>query len=178
MRVWFSCCVSLLIALLGGCSSLGLQRPTAAVSGMSLGEVDATGLTLNFAVDLQNPNAVALPLSQADYALKLAGVQALSGKANPASSLPAHGKAALTLPVRLSFDDLLKTQDALRQGGGDVPYALDGGLSFDSGNPLVGKLRAPLSYSGTLRLRSILSNPQLWLQSDTARKLGQYLLGG
>lgn len=167
-----------LICLITGCSTLGLQTPTASVTAMSLQDIDAQGLTMNFEVDLKNPNAVALPLANADYALDLGGVKVLSGKAVPQGSLPANGSTAITLPVRLTYDNLFAAEQAIAKGGGDVPYALDGGLSFSTGNALFGTVRAPLRYSGTLQLRPVLSDPKLWLQSDAARKLAQKVLGG
>ena len=161
-----------------GCSSLtGLQRPTASVTGMALGEVDARGFTMNFDVDLDNPNGVALPLAAADYALGLGGVEVLDGKANPSGSVPARGSRRVTLPVSVAFEDLLSAEQAIRDTGGDVPYDLSGGLSFDTGNPLLGSLRVPLRYSGTLPLKRILSDPQALLQSDAARKLAAQVLG-
>ena len=49
----------ILSALSQGCSSLtNVQRPTASVTGMTLGEVDARGFTMNFDVDLNNPNGI------------------------------------------------------------------------------------------------------------------------
>jgi len=65
----------------------------------------------------------------------------------------------------------------VRDSGGDVPYDLQGGLSFDTGNPLVGSLRVPLRYSGTLPLKRVLSDPEALLRSEAARKLAGEVLG-
>src|SRR5947207_1729298 len=103
-----------------GCSSLtNLQRPSAAVTGMNLGTVDERGFTMNFDVNLSNPNSVALPLAAADYKLGLGGVNVLDGKAKPSGSLPANGSLAVTLPVSVTFEHLLSAEQAIRTSGGD-----------------------------------------------------------
>lgn len=168
-----------LCPLAPGCSSLtGLQRPTASVAGMTLGEVDERGFTLNFDVDVDNPNGVALPLAAADYKLGLGGVKVLDGSADPAGSIPARGSRRVALPVTVAFENVLAAEQAVRDSGGAVPYDLSGGLSFDTGNPLLGSLRVPLRYSGTLPLRRILSDPQALLQSEAAQRLAVRVLGG
>ena len=179
------CCFNLLLSGLvlcvasTGCSSLtNLQRPSAAVTGMNLGEVDERGFTMNFDVNLSNPNSVALPLAAADYKLGLGGVQVLDGKAKPAGSVPANGSRVVMLPVSVTFDHLLSAEQAIRASGGDVPYDLDAGLSFDTGNPLFGSLRVPLRHSGTLPLKQVLSDPQALLRNPAARRLATEVLGG
>jgi hypothetical protein len=61
--------------------------------------------------------------------------------------------------------------------GGDVPLSPDGGLSFDSGVPVIGKVRTGLQYSGTLPLKDVLRNPRALLQNPAAQKLAKELLG-
>ena len=174
--------IAILLAVLcplTGCSSLtGLQKPTASVTRMDLGEIDARGFTMNFGVNVANPNRVALPLAGTDYELGIGGAKVLDGKTKSQGSIPAGGSREVTVPVTVGFDDLLSAEQAIRAGGGDVPYDLRGGLSFDTGNPLVGSLRVPLHYGGTLPLKRILSDPQALLQSDAARKLAREVLGG
>ena len=179
LRIAFAPLLALLCcAVSPGCSSLtNLRRPTASVAGMSVGNVDAQGFTMNFDVNLNNPNSVALPLATADYKLGLGGVQVLDGKARPAGTLPANGSRSVTLPVSVTYEHLLSAEQSIRAGNGDVPYDLDAGLSFDTGNPLFGTLRVPLRHSGILPLRQVLSDPQALLRSEAARRLAAEVLG-
>ena len=157
-----------------------VQRPTATVRGMSLRDIDSRGFTMNFDVELDNPNAFALPLADVDYALALAGSRLLSGEARPDATLPANGSRDLTLPVTLTFEDLLRAEESLRRSGGDVPYALDATFIFGgSARPepwLNQRVSLPLKYTGTLRLRELLRDPAA-LASPAARQLAQRLLG-
>jgi len=173
-KVTFLVAICLLAA---GCSNLNLQKPTASVTAMNLQDADANGFTMNFDVDIKNPNSIALPLSAADYKLGLAGVNVLQGKANPGGSIPGNGSKTVALPVTVTCENLLAAEQGIVKSGGNVPFALDAGLSLDSGSPLAGKLRVPLEYSGTLPLRDILNNPQALLHNPAAQKLAKELMG-
>lgn len=160
-----------------GCAALSVKKPSAAVTGMAVRGVDAEGFTLEFAVDVTNPNGFAVPLSAADYELGVGGVELLRGAASPNRSIPANGTLGVTLPVTVDFNNLLRAEQAIRDTGGNVPYDLAAGLSFDTGSPLTGKIRVPVRYSGTLPLRRILSDPEALLRNPAAKKLAASLLG-
>ena len=167
----------LLFVFLGtDCASLNLQKPTASVSGMAVQDLNPQGFTMNFNVDVSNPNSVALPLGQADYKVNVSGADLVNGSAQPGGSLPARGTRSFVLPVAVSFENLLNAGQAIRASGGDMPYDLSGGLTFNSGVPVLGPLRVPLDFHGTLPLAQFLKDPKILLQSDTARKLAALLL--
>ena len=156
------------------CSSV--QRPTASLRSADVGAINAEGFTVNFDVDVANPNAFDLPLTNADYALSLGGVKVVDDKVSPSGSIPAGGRSGVTIPVRLRFEDLLKAERAIRAGGWDIPYELDGALGFSGGGggglaSLGVPNRIPLRYSGTLPLRKVFSDPAVLLNSPAARRL-------
>jgi LEA14-like dessication related protein len=161
-----------------GCSALNLQKPTADVTGMAVQNVNASGFTMNFDVEVKNPNALELPTGAADYKLGLSGVNVVNGAANPAGSIPAGGSKHVTLPVTLTYENLLAAEQGIVKSGGNVPYSLDAGLSFNTGSPFLGNVRVPLQYSGTLPLKDILNNPQALMQNQAAQKLAKQLLNG
>jgi LEA14-like dessication related protein len=170
-----------LFALASGCSSLNVQKPTASLRSANVADVTQEGLTVNFDVDVDNPNAVAIPLSAADYKLSLGGVRVVDDRVKPKGSIPANGSLPVTVPVTLSFQDLLSAQQAIARGGGDVPYDFDGALEFSPGGlPFGGPLRVPLRASGTLNMRRALEeafqNPRILTNPD-ARQFLQTVLG-
>ena len=167
----------ILCSLGTGCSNLAVQKPTASVKSMSVRGVDAEGFVLDFLVDVSNPNGFALPVAAADYELGMGGVRVLDGEAKPEASIPANGSRAVTVPVSIAFDQLLAAEAAIRDSGGNVPYDLAGGLSFDTGAPLVGRVRVPLRHSGTIPLRRILSDPEALLRSPAAKRLAAAVFG-
>jgi LEA14-like dessication related protein len=154
------------------CSSV--QKPTASLRSADVGDISAEGFTAKFDLDVHNPNAFALPLSDADYALSLGGVKVVNDTVKPDGSIPAGGSRGVTIPVRLTFQDLLKAEEAIRAGGGDVPYQLDGALGFTGGGGLAAlgvPTKIPLRYSGTLPLRKVFADPTVLLNSPAARRL-------
>jgi LEA14-like dessication related protein len=161
-----------------GCSALNLQKPTAAVTGMAVQNVNVSGFTMNFDVDVKNPNTIELPIAAADYKLGLSGVNIVDGKAKPESSIPPGGSTHVMLPVTLTFENLLAAEQGIVKSGGNIPYYLDAGLSFNTGNPILGSLRVPLQYNGILPLKDILKNPQAVMQNPAAQKLARQLIGG
>jgi LEA14-like dessication related protein len=154
------------------CSSV--QKPTASLRSADVAAVNAEGFTVNFDLDVANPNAFDLPLTDADYALSFGGVKVADDKLSPGGSIPAGGSTGVTIPVRLRFEDLLKAERAIRAGGWDVPYEFDGALGFSGGSGLASlgiPTRIPLRYSGTLPLRKVFSDPAVLLNSPAARRL-------
>jgi LEA14-like dessication related protein len=164
--------------LLVGCVT-EVQRPTASVRQMSLGDVTPQGFTMNFGVEVDNPNPVALPVADVDYNLRLVGEDFLDGKADPDASIPANGSMPVTLPVHVSFENLLTISDGIRKTGGDIPYELEAGLEFGGGSALLGRpVRVPVRFSGTIPVRQLLKDPKVLLRSSAARELARDVLGG
>jgi LEA14-like dessication related protein len=174
-RIFGIATLTMLAAFAVGCDAVNLKRPTAAITAMNVANVDTTGFTMNFDLDVSNPNSVELPVGDIDYTLGLGGVKVVEGKARPEKAVPANGRAPLRLPVTLTYENLLAAGKALRAGGGDVPYAIDSEIRFGSG--VLGGVTVPVKYSGTLKLKELLSDPTLLLRSPTARKLADEVLG-
>lgn len=167
-----------LLSFIGfGCSSMSLDKPTASIKGMSIADVNTTGFTMNFDVSVANPNTVELPLSNADYKIALGGVKVVDGKAKSSGVIPAKGSHSVAVPVTLTYENLLAAKSAIVKSGGNIEYALDGGLSVDTGAPFLGSLRVPLTYSGTLPLRDILKDPMIVLKSPAAQKIAKEIFG-
>src|SRR3954452_18463171 len=160
-RTFFRAAALLFIGLVGtGCAALNVKQPTAAIRSAEVQDLTADGLTVNFHVDVQNPNAVAIPLSAARYKLAFSGVDVLNDEAKPDAAIPANGSAPVKLPVHLSFQRLMNAEQAIAKSGGNVPYSFDGTLEFTPGSlvglPLSQPVRVPLKYSDTLHLRDML----------------------
>ena len=168
----------ILLGLAAGCTAP--RKPTATFRGMDVTDVNARGFTMNVEVDVENPNAVALPLSNAEYTLSLGGVDVVeNSRLRPNARIPANGRGAVTIPVPVTFENLLAASKGIRQGGGKVQYGIDAALNFDTGVPVIGVQRVPLRHQGTLDVRELLSrNWGTILNSPAAKELAQQVLGG
>src|SRR5436190_1488160 len=178
MRIGLVAAVVGVMLVCGACSAV--QRPTAAFRSANVSDVSAKGFTLNVDVDVANPNSFGLPLTNTDYSLAVGGSKLIdNAKIKPAANIPANGKGTVTIPVPLSFENLLSVSDAIRKGGGTVKYGLDAGLSFDTGMPVVGVQRVPFAYEGSLDVKELLKkNWSTILNSPAAKELAQKVLGG
>jgi LEA14-like dessication related protein len=162
------------------CSAV--KQPTASFQSMNVTDVTPQGFTMAFDLDVRNPNAVALPISQADYKVGFGGVDVLNGKATPSGTLPANGSAAVKLPVTITYENLLAAEKAIVNGGGKLPYSFTGSMKFNAGDKnmltqALGGVSVPLRYEGTLDVKSLVQNPQALMQSPAAKKLAQQLIG-
>ena len=167
-----------LLTLAAGCTAP--QKPTATFRGMEVADVTPRGFTMNVDLDVQNPNAFALPLERAEYTLSLAGATLVEqGKVEPRGRIPAQGTETVRLPIPVSFDRLLAVGPEIRKSGGKLPYGIDAELHFDSKIPVVGVQRVPIHYQGRLDVRELLSrNWGTILNSPAAKELAQQVLGG
>lgn len=167
-----------LLMVVGGC--VGVEKPTASVRGMDVADITPRGFTMNVDLDVHNPNSMALPLADADYSLSLGGVYVIeSTKIHPDARIPANGTGKVTIPVPVTFENLLSASKGIRQGGGKVGYDFDAGLNFNTGLPVIGVQRVPIRHEGTLDVRELLSrNWGTILNSPAARELAQQVLGG
>ena len=170
--------VASLLVLATGCGS-AVKQPTAAVRGAKLAALDEDGLTIDFDVSVGNPNAFALPIRTARYTLGFAGVTVVNDTAKPDGSIPANGSLPVTVPIGISFKDLLKAERAIVDTGGDVPYQLDGELEFAPGPmALLGRgVKVPLTYRGNLPLREAVRDPVALPKSPAGRQLIQAVIG-
>lgn len=155
------------------------KSPTAAVRGVSLGAVDAQGMTVNLAVSVTNPNSFAIPLAGASYSASLAGARTVTGTFVPSASLAANAETPVTVPIGIRWDDLLATKEAVVRSGGDVPFAVSAKIVPSGALAMLGDQAAVrLDYSGKLPLKQALRDPQAALNSPAARELAQALLRG
>ncbi|MEW7984340.1 MAG: LEA type 2 family protein [Candidatus Thiodiazotropha sp.] len=164
------CC--LLIGLVQGCSSLQQvgqvmegRKPTAQVEGIRLTGLDFDGVDLVFDVDAHNPNAFSIDLAEFDYDLQLFEQSFLKGGQSAGVSLAAQTTSRIAVPVRLGFQQLLKSYRQLRNAD-QASYQLDMGLAFKM--PVIGSLRLPVSYAGDFPVPKI---PDFSIRSLAVKRL-------
>lgn len=100
------CCI---LALTGGCrgnktkgESGEVKSPTARLVGAKLMSTTEHGSRIDVMVELENPNALPLPLIETRYSFTAAGDAASRGRDNPNRTLPANRKQMVTVPIAVS----------------------------------------------------------------------------
>jgi LEA14-like dessication related protein len=142
-----------LLVLLAGCDTLqNLQKPKASLKGVKLDNISLESANLLFDVEIENPYAVALPIVNIDYGVTSNANNLFAGKADIAGTVPANGTKMLSLPVKVTYMDLVKAFKGVRPGS-KIPYQADVGLSVNA--PALGVLRLPLNKTGELDVPAV-----------------------
>jgi LEA14-like dessication related protein len=146
------------ISLLSGCSALselGVPKPAMALKDVQFGDIDLQTATLLFDVEVENPYAVALPLLNMGYSLKTRQNPLFDGQADIQTTIPAKEKKTVSLPVTLSYTDVLNAFKDLKdvRPGSTIPY--DAALSIGVNTPVLGKLNIPLQKTGDLKIPAL-----------------------
>lgn len=162
-------------------SSRAMQKPTVVYDSMSVVNIGAEGFTFNLNIQIRNPNSFAIPLGESTYSLRIGDVPILQGRARPAGAVPPGGVLPLTLPISLSWGNVLGAEEVIRHHKGDIPYTLDGQLGFNMNirHLLIFNqpLRVPLHYGGVVPVRELIKNPSVLLTSPSAARLAQIAVG-
>lgn len=151
-------CVAVVLAgiMLCGCAelqnALKVQRPTASLQGVRLGDINLESAGLLFDVEIQNPYPVDLPLVDMDYDVQSGSNKLFAGLAEIGQTIPAKNKAIVTLPAKVSYLDAFNALKSFKPGA-TIPYKANVGLSVDA--PAVGVIKLPLSQSGELAVPTL-----------------------
>lgn len=141
------------VLLLPGCALLeqfltgSLERPTARVRGVEIGEVTFEEITLLFDLEVSNPNEVEVNLSGFDYDLTVEERPFLTGENSEGLTIAAGESSTIELPLTLAYSELLETVGRLTDDR-ESPYSLEVGFSFDL--PGLGPLRVSARRDGSV----------------------------
>ena len=151
MRVRGPAVVLLVLLALAGCESFDLsgllQKPEVSVAGAEIEQLGFEGARVRFDVKVSNPNSVGVRLAGFDYRLSLEGTEFLKGNVDQAVSIAARGASVVPVPVAFTYENLFTAATRLADAS-ETPYEMAVGFSFDL--PILGKVRVPASFKGTL----------------------------
>ena len=146
--------LALAIVLASGCAALGaaartvVEPPRVDFDTLSLEALDLEGITLGLNWNVDNPNRFPFRLSKLGWALELDGRHAARGDTVKSIDVPAAGKAAVEIPVRLRWADLPGLlQIATRRS--ELPFKVSGVAAVGS---RFGDIDVPFSREGRLTL--------------------------
>ncbi len=140
-------CPALLVCavVVAGCASLPLgEGPEIRAVRPRISGIDFQGLDLAFDVDVNNPYPIPLRTPRFRYGMDIQGSRFFESDAASEIDLPARSVGTVTLPVRVSYTDLLRAYRGLADKA-EADYTLRGALIL----PVLGRsLELPLSHSG------------------------------
>ena len=129
-----------------GCATVSsMERPEIQEVSPRITGVDFQGLDMAFDVDVNNPYPLPIKTPRFQYGIDVEGSRFFDSEATSQFNLPASGVGTVTLPVRLSYVDLLRTYRDL-SGASEADYMLHGTLVL----PILGRsFKVPVTHSGT-----------------------------
>ena len=140
-----------LILLLPGCAlwQQRLQEPTISLVGLEIRELGLLRQRYALTLNVQNPNAVTLPVRGLRYGVHLGGEQFATGVSPQAFTVPAYGETDIEVEMTTNLLTVLSKIQALLAGTQEsIEYQLSGALEVDL--PFVGAV--PFSNKGAFRL--------------------------
>jgi len=122
-----------------------IERPTAQVRDVSLGNAGLTGVRGELQLDVTNPNPFGVPLQRIEWELAIGGQRAATGTVELSQTIPA--KAVVPVATSLAIDARDAIAVASRLAGGARDYEIKARLRF--GTP-VGPLDVAIDHGGSL----------------------------
>jgi LEA14-like dessication related protein len=144
----------------------GLDKPSAAVAGARIVDLNLDSATLEFDVDVSNPYSFALPVAQLDYGIRSGDQTLLTGETAGSTTIPAGGVQRLPLRAKLPFQQVLGILSGIAPGA-VVPYDADLGIRLNV--PGGDSLRLPVSKSGSFPVPTV---PEVSLSQVGWEKIG------
>ncbi|MDD2318485.1 MAG: LEA type 2 family protein [Geobacteraceae bacterium] len=148
--------------------SMAVQKPTVALKDVRFAGLNGDGISLNFLLDVTNPNTFDLPLQGYSYEVRLMTLPLARGESK--DSLSFYGKTStdMLIPVRVSYADIL---EIIKHNPGlkEIPYQLHANLNL--GTPL-GAIAVPVTKGGTVTV------PKQYQPDSLLRKFGDLLNRG
>jgi LEA14-like dessication related protein len=144
------------IVLGAGCATVlppsDLKAPGIGLNDFSVGRFDLKEMLFDLKLDLKNPNAVALPLSNLRLEFALLGVPVAVGQGPTGSfTIPAQGSSVVPMQLSVPFGKITDSMRGLRQSAsGDQLYQLKGSVAW-------GPLGVPLNFERKGNIRELLA---------------------
>ena len=121
----------LLSLTLSACSSSGIkglvEPPKVQVHKVQMGQLNLSGGTATFVLNIQNPNSFPIPLAGFDYGLSLNGVQVARGDKEHKVTIQARQSQKVEVPLTLSFGNMMNMLPNLLRSR-QLDYQLDGSV--------------------------------------------------
>ncbi len=128
------------------------KMPELKVRSLDVQKLSMSGAQLMMQLEVDNPNAFSLFLTQLNYDLKLNGFDVGGGQITRPVDLKQKGEGVINLPVSLDFAQAgMGLYKALLGSG--ISYDLSGSMKASGSNPFFSGFSMPLNKKGTVGLK-------------------------
>ncbi len=138
----------LLAGLLAGCASLVqslVTEPKVTFHSVSVRDAKQDGATAVIALNVENPNGVALTVDRLQYVLELGGRAIANAEIEKVATIAAHATSKVEVPVPFRYDQVFSSVlDLISKGTAEYKV---------TGEARIGFFNLPFDHKGDLKLR-------------------------
>ena len=125
------------------------KMPNIQVKDLQVKSLSFTEAEIVADIEIDNPNAFDLGLSDFNYRLDINQKTWGEGSSSKSTSIPKKGKGIISIPLKLDLLSVGKAAFDLLSGGNKIDYQLLGGITLDTGLEFLRKHKMPLNMKGT-----------------------------
>lgn len=129
------------------------KMPRISIKGMKVQSLSFTTADVIAQVEIDNPNAFELALSNLNYQLNVNQQEWGQGKVAKKSSIPKKGKGVIDIPISLNLLSVGQTSYKMLLHKADMEYQLKGNVDLDTGVEMMKAMKLPLDVQGTTSLK-------------------------
>jgi LEA14-like dessication related protein len=128
------------------------KLPKIKVNSVKINKLSFMAAELVAQVEIDNPNAFNLGLSDFNYQLNVNQQKWGQGSINKSSTIPQKGKGTIDIPVKLDITSVGRTAYQLLSSKQPLEYQLKGAITLDTGIELLRNFKMPLDVQGRASL--------------------------
>ncbi len=125
------------------------KMPSIQLKDLQVKDISLTSAKIVADIEIDNPNAFELGLSDFNYRLDINQKTWGEGISNKATSIPKKGKGVISIPLKLDLLSIGKAAFELLSGNSKIDYQLLGGITLDTGIEFLRQHKMPLNIKGT-----------------------------
>ena len=119
---------------------------------MKVNNLTLTAADLIFTIEVNNPNAFELGISNFNYQLKINNQTWAKGISTETPTIPLKGKGVISVPVKLDLHKVGRSVYSALANKDRLGYQLMGNISLDTGLNFLQDYKMPLNIAGTTEL--------------------------
>ncbi len=156
----------LVMIFLTACTGM-VTKPEVTLKDVKLAGIGPQGVSLDFYLQVNNPNSVDLKLKDYSYDVKIMSLPFAHGSSRQSYDFYAKSTTDLLIPVQIPYTDLLEILRRLPDPNA-IPYQLHANLTMGT---TLGSMAVPVTTSGTIAI------PQKYRPQHALKKIGDFLKG-
>mgnify|MGYP001818116875 FL=1 len=128
------------------------KLPRISIKGMKVQNLSFTTANVIAQIEIDNPNAFELALSNLDYQLNINQQEWGHGKVAETRNIPRKGTTVIDIPISLNLLSVGQTSYKMLLHKADMDYQLKGNVDVETGIEMMKAIKLPLDIQGTTSL--------------------------